>query len=115
MLLPGREWQEGYRFGFGGQEKVDEIHGRGNSINYKFRMHDPRIGRFFAIDPLVGKYPYNSSYAFSENKVIAWTELEGLETFFAADGTKLGQVGSSTQVMVVSAEVIEMKGGIENI
>ncbi|MBK7128586.1 MAG: hypothetical protein IPH66_04365 [Crocinitomicaceae bacterium] len=43
-------------------------------------MHDPRIGRFFAVDPLAPKYPHNSPYAFSENKVIAWVELEGLET-----------------------------------
>jgi hypothetical protein len=57
----------------------DELKGEGNSANYKYRMHDPRIGRFFAIDPLRDKYPHNSPYAFSENKVIAWVELEGLE------------------------------------
>jgi RHS repeat-associated protein len=69
-----------YRYGFQGQEKDDEIKGAGNSLNYTFRMHDPRIGRFFAIDPLAPKYPHNSPYAFSENKVIAWVELEGLES-----------------------------------
>ena len=42
-------------------------------------MHDPRIGRFFAVDPLTKKYPWNSSYAFSENRVIDGVELEGLE------------------------------------
>lgn len=42
-------------------------------------MHDPRIGRFFAIDPLFRKYPHNSVYAFSENRVIDGIELEGLE------------------------------------
>lgn len=42
-------------------------------------MHDPRIGRFFAVDPLAADYPYNSPYAFSENNVIAFVELEGLE------------------------------------
>jgi RHS repeat-associated protein len=68
-----------YRYGFQGQEKDDEIKGEGNSINYTFRMHDPRIGRFFAIDPLFRKYPHNSPYAFSENRVIDGVELEGLE------------------------------------
>jgi len=62
-----------------GQEKDDEIKGEGNSVNYKYRMHDPRLGRFFAVDPLAAKYPYNSPYAFSENDVIAHIELEGLE------------------------------------
>ena len=42
-------------------------------------MHDPRIGRFFSIDPLAPEYPHNSPYAFSENQVIAFVELEGLE------------------------------------
>lgn len=70
-----------YRYGFQGQEKDDEIKGQpGNSINYKYRMHDPRIGRFFAVDPLTHLYPWNSPYAFSENQVINAVELEGLES-----------------------------------
>lgn len=69
----------GYRYGFQGQEKDDEVKGKGNSVNYTYRMHDPRLGRFFAIDPLAYKYPHNSSYAFSENNVIHMIELEGLE------------------------------------
>jgi len=68
-----------YRYGFQGQEKDDEIKGEGNSLNYTFRMHDPRIGRFFAVDPLFKDYAHNSPYAFSENRVIDGIELEGLE------------------------------------
>ncbi|MDQ3100657.1 MAG: hypothetical protein M3R08_04670 [Bacteroidota bacterium] len=70
-----------YRFAFQGQEKDDEMHGAtGTSYNYTFRMHDARIGRFLSIDPLSDKYPYNSPYAFSENRVVDKVELEGLET-----------------------------------
>ncbi len=68
-----------YRYGFQGQEKDDEVKGDGNSVNYKYRMHDPRIGRFFAVDPLTSKYPWYTPYQFSGNKVIAFRELEGLE------------------------------------
>jgi len=57
----------------------DEVKGEGNSVNYKFRMHDPRVGRFFAVDPLTSTYPWNSPYAFSENQLINAVELEGLE------------------------------------
>jgi RHS repeat-associated protein len=46
---------------------------------FKWRMHDPQIGRFWQIDPLANKYVYNSTYAFSENKVTVHRELEGLE------------------------------------
>lgn len=77
-----------YRYGFQGQEKDDEIKGEGNAINYKFRMHDPRLGRFFSVDPLAPDYPHNSPYAFSENRVIDGVELEGLE--FASSGTTEG-------------------------
>ncbi len=68
-----------YRYGFQGQELDNEIKGEGNSVNYKYRMHDPRVGRFFAVDPLFRDYPHNSPYAFSENRVIDGIELEGLE------------------------------------
>ena len=80
MLMPNRnESSSDYRYGFQGQEKDDEIKGDGNSVNYKYRMHDPRVGRFFAVDPLAFKYSYNSPYAFSENRVIDGLEFEGLE------------------------------------
>jgi RHS repeat-associated protein len=84
MLMPGRHGSaaDGYRYGFQGQEMDDEVKGEGNSVNYKYRMHDPRIGRFFAIDPLAGEYPHNSPYAFSENRLMDAIELEGLEAYF---------------------------------
>jgi len=80
VQLDGRTANSGeYRFGFQNQEKDDEVKGEGNSVNYKYRMHDPRVGRFFAVDPLAGEYPWNSTYAFSENRVLDGVELEGLE------------------------------------
>lgn len=80
VQLDGRTFEsESYRYGFQNQEKDDELKGSGNSVNYTYRMHDPRVGRFFAIDPLAPKYPHNSPYAFSENVVINAVELEGLE------------------------------------
>ncbi len=66
-------------YSFQGQEHDDEVKGEGNSMNYKYRMHDPRVGRFFAVDPLAKKYPYYSPYAFSGNRLVDCVELEGLE------------------------------------
>jgi len=51
-----------------------------NWYGFRYRNHDPQIGRFIQIDPLSEKYLYNSTYAFSENKVTAHFELEGLES-----------------------------------
>ena len=69
-----------YLYGFQGQEKEDEINGIGGLYAYEYRMHDSRTGRFWSLDPLEKKYPYNSPYAFSENRVIDCFELEGKET-----------------------------------
>ncbi len=108
VQLDGRTISNGdYRYGFQGMEMDDEIKGEGNSVNYKFRMHDPRVGRFFAVDPLAPKYPHNSPYAFSENSTIAFIELEGLERYFAADGESLGAHGSSPEIMVVNNSEVE--------
>jgi RHS repeat-associated protein len=51
--------------------------------SFKWRNHDPQIGRFIEIDPLADEYEYNSTYAFSENKVTSHVELEGLEAVSA--------------------------------
>src|SRR5437868_5107418 len=52
---------------FQGQEYNDDL---GVDIyEFKYRMDDPQIGRFWQVDPLANDYVYNSPYAFSEDKV----------------------------------------------
>jgi RHS repeat-associated protein len=80
MLQAGRTKNAGgYRFGYQGQEADNKIGGLGQHLNYTFRNYDSWIIRFGAIDPLAGKYPYWSPFAFSGNRVIDAVELEGLE------------------------------------
>src|SRR5690606_8854332 len=69
----------GYRFGFNGKEKDNEIKGSGNSYNYGMRMYDPRIGRPFSVDPYAAKYPHLSTYQFFSNNPILNIDLDGLE------------------------------------
>jgi RHS repeat-associated protein len=106
MLLPNRHGSvdsDVYRYGFEGQERDDELKGPGNSYNYTFRMHDPRLGRFFARDPLAYAFDWNSPYAFSENRVLDGTELEGLE--FKGSGKMPYIVGShGNQIVYESKE-----------
>jgi RHS repeat-associated protein len=66
-----------YRFGFNGQEQDGEL--MDGAVSFKYRVHDPRIGKFLSVDPLAPEYPWNSSYAFAENRVIDGIDLEGLE------------------------------------
>jgi RHS repeat-associated protein len=68
-----------YRFGFNGQEQDGEL--MDGAVSFKYRVHDPRIGRFLSVDPLAPEYPWNSSYAFAENRVIDGIDLEGLEKY----------------------------------
>ncbi|OWP74764.1 hypothetical protein BWG23_12985 [Flavobacterium oreochromis] len=75
-------------------------------------MHDPRVGRFFATDPLEVIYPWNSPYAFSENRVIDMVELEGLESSPTKDkqqnktGFESGK-GSNEKPIILAEVVIE--------
>ena len=68
-----------HRFTFNGQERDDEVSGEGNSLSFKYRVEDSRIGRFFSVDPLVMDYPMYSSYGFAANQPIHAGDLEGLE------------------------------------
>ena len=80
MNMPGRKYQAGtasYRYGFQNQETDPELWG--GAISYMYRVEDPRLNRFFSVDPLAAQYPHNSPYAFAENRLIDGVELEGLE------------------------------------
>lgn len=50
-----------------------------NWYSFRYRNHDPQIGRFVQIDPLAAQYAYNSTFAYAENKPINGIDLEGLE------------------------------------
>ena len=66
-----------YKYKFQGQERQEDLDLGWDS--FKYRNYDYAIGRFFNVDPLAAKYPYNSTYAFQENKLGLGRELEGLE------------------------------------
>jgi RHS repeat-associated protein len=68
----------GNKYKFQKQEHVEDLDLNWDS--FKWRNYQPDICRFFNIDPLAEKYVHNSTYAFSENKVVAHVELEGLES-----------------------------------
>jgi len=107
MTVPHRTFSSPeYRYGFQGQEKDDEVKGSGNSLNYTFRMHDPRVGRFLSIDPLQKSFPWNSSYSFSENRVIDMIELEGGEIWDAIDKGYKWMVGEEAIKKSTTHQVI---------
>jgi RHS repeat-associated protein len=67
----------GYRYGFNGKEKDDEIKGSGNSVDFGERMYDPRLGRWSKVDPLAAKYPNISPFAFVANNPLNAIDPDG--------------------------------------
>ncbi len=67
-----------HKFEFQGQETQNEL--GLNWISFKWRNHDPEIGRFWSIDPLTEKYEWMTQYQFSSNQPIHAQEIEGLES-----------------------------------
>ena len=66
-----------------------------NTDQWKYRISDPSIGRFWQIDPLAEDYVYNATYAFQENKLGLGIELEGLELHRVRGGIEDIQKGVS--------------------
>ena len=109
--MPERFGGGDYRCSFQGQEADKEVKGKGNSVNYKYRMHDARLGRFFAVDPLATQFVYNSPYAFSENDVIRAIELEGAEKWVV--NIWRNEDGTILKIMVWRGDASELNKGVK--
>ncbi len=75
-------------------------------VNYKYRMHNVKIGRFFAVDPLAPKYPHYTPYQFSGNRVIDAVEFEGLEPKFTVQEGQLLVTGDHGPVNMPKMKVV---------
>jgi RHS repeat-associated protein len=80
MEMPGQIWQAGgYRYGFNGMERDDELKGQGASYDFGARMFDPRIGRWLSKDPRESEFTDLTPYAFASNSSIAFLDPDGEE------------------------------------
>lgn len=57
----------GYRFGFNGQEKDNEVYGEGNAYSAEYWEYDPRLGRRWNVDPMFVDAPWQSPYSVFNN------------------------------------------------
>lgn len=62
-----------------------------NVHEWKYRVSDPAIGRFWQIDPLAEKYNWMTTYQFSSNQPIHAPELEGLESSLDLNHMDIGK------------------------
>ena len=78
VSLDGRTIEgDGYRYGYQGSERDDEAKGRGNSYTTFYRQLDPRVGRWFSVDPLFSKYPAQSPYLSYLNNPVIFSDNNG--------------------------------------
>ncbi|PCH75101.1 MAG: type IV secretion protein Rhs [Flavobacteriaceae bacterium] len=88
-----------------------------NTHEWRYRISDPAIGRFWQIDPLAEDYMYNSTYAFAENKLGMGVELEGLEIvswdFLIASGTTHSQSNPNGAIAHATGYVSGVKSSVE--
>jgi len=93
-----------YRFGFNGKEADPKWMGVGVAIDYGFRVHDARVGRFLSVDPLRAQYPMLTTYQYASNSPVWMIDVDGLEggvateaesaneTSYGLDGTSQGSI-----------------------
>ena len=103
---------EEYRFGFQDQEKDDEIKGEGNSVNYNFRMHDSRLGRWLGVDPHFVSYPAFSPYCSMINNPINVVDPDGKDIYIIIWNSKDNETGHAA-IAVDNYKTVEYKA-IEN-
>ncbi|MBU3659637.1 MAG: hypothetical protein FGM14_07215 [Flavobacteriales bacterium] len=76
VQLDGRTIQgDFYRYGYQGSEKDDESKGGGNSYTTYYRQLDPRVGRWFSIDPVF--QPWQSPYYSMDGNPIMLNDPKG--------------------------------------
>jgi len=67
----------GYRYGYGTQEKDDDI--IQGLYTAEYWEYDTRLGRRWNVDPMFRKYPWQSPYATFNNNPIYFSDVSGLE------------------------------------
>ncbi len=108
MLMPNRKTptfgNSKYRYGFNGKEADDEVYGDDQFQDYGMRIYNAGLGKFLSVDPIARQYPELTPYQFASNTPIQAVDLDGLEKYYAADGTYINAVGADTEIRVVTDE-----------
>ena len=102
--MAGRGFSGSYRFGYQGSEKDNEVSGDGNSYTTEFRQLDPRLGRWFSVDPEF--FPWQSPYTSMDNNPIRNVDRDGRGIEDAViTATKTWEDGKTTITLTGSATI----------
>ena len=78
-MIQNRSWSagSGYRYSFGGHEKLDEVSGSGNTVDMGDRWLDVRLGRTPKMDRQANKLAGISPYSYALNNQIIYIDPDG--------------------------------------
>ncbi len=88
MIMPERSYSatpEGYRYGFNGMEKDDEVSGEGNSHSTLYRQYDSRLGRWLSLDPAFKENASHSPFCAMDNSPVIFSDPNGDKVKFKRD------------------------------
>ena len=104
--MPNRGGLSGtYRYGFNGKENDPEEGWQ----DYGERMYNPKLGRFFSVDPITHEYPELTPYQFASNSPIEGIDLDGLE--YLTYTYKVDAQNKKTLINTVDYRKTELKVG----
>jgi RHS repeat-associated protein len=90
MLEYGRSFNSSnYHFGLDGKLKDNETYGNGNEYDFGSRIYDPRLGRWFSVDPEQQKNSFISPYAGLENSPIFFADPDGEDAVAKIEGNTI--------------------------
>lgn len=113
----GFTFTSGYRYGYGGHEKDDEIAGKGNHLSFNNFGYDSRLGRRWNTDPLTRGMPSFSPYSYAKDNPVLFIDIDGQYPFtfyvrsyehsavFATPFTSAGDNRSSSTSSSASARI----------
>jgi len=98
MQMQGRDFAGGmgYRWGFGGYEKDNELKNAGNHLSFNNFGYDPRTGRRWTMDKHSFKYTSISPYASLNNNPVIHADPDGKDAIVIIKGN----------VITVTAKVV---------
>lgn len=81
MQMKERLWSSGgYRYGFNGKEKDDEVSGEGNNMDFGARIYESRLGRWMSLD--LKSKAFQSNYIFAKDCPITFIDPDGKDDYF---------------------------------
>ena len=92
MQMPGRHHhgQSGYRYGYNGMEKDNDIKGLGNSYTTLHRFYDSRLGKWLSVDPEAEENVSQSPYCGMDNNPISVIDPDGDDGWDVVNGLVIG-------------------------